>query len=169
VRCVATRASRASCGFLSFSIILQNFSDHTWSQYYDKERLLCIGKNTEAKVVQRTVRHLLENDLEAKIAQTTPQDALDLLTSIKGIGRWTVHVALCDWLADWSYYPFEDLTVRTWAGKLWHGVQWPQDDRQFAALWQEINGGHTGIITFYLLSCAATRQVPQPYVQEVLF
>jgi DNA-3-methyladenine glycosylase II len=92
-----------------------------------------------------------------------------MLPSIKGIGQWTAHVALCDWLADWSSYPFEDLAVRTWAGKRWHAVPWPQDKRQFAALWQEINGVYTGIITFSLLSYAATRQAPQPSVQEVLF
>jgi 3-methyladenine DNA glycosylase/8-oxoguanine DNA glycosylase len=133
------------------------------------EDLQTEGLGFKAKVVQWTARSLLENDLEAKIAHMAPQEALALLTSIKGIGRWTAHVALCDWLADWSYYPFEDLAVRTWARKLWRGVQWPQDERQFAAHWQHINGDHTGAITFYLLSCAATRQTPHPYAQEVLF
>ncbi len=132
------------------------------------EDLQTDGLGFKAKVVYGTVRYLLENDLEAKISQTTPQEALDILTSIKGIGRWTAHVALCDWLANWSYYPFEDLAVRTWAGKLWHSVQWPQDERQFAALWQEINGDYTGVITFYLLSCAAAQQAPQRHIQEVL-
>jgi len=133
------------------------------------EDLQTEGLGFKAKVVHWAALCLLENDLEAKIAQVSPQEALALLTSIKGIGRWTAHVALCDWLANWSYYPFEDLAVRTWAGKLWGGVQWPHDERQFAACWQQINGDYAGVITFYLLSCAATQRIPQPYAQEVLF
>ncbi|HEU5381469.1 MAG TPA: hypothetical protein VFV38_39105, partial [Ktedonobacteraceae bacterium] len=121
------------------------------------EELQAEGFGFKAKVLHRTAQLLLENDLETAVAQVSPAEALALLTSIPGIGRWTAQITLCDWRADWSLYPFEDLAVRTWAKKLWTGVSWPQDERQFAACWQQINGGYTGIITCYLLSCAATQ------------
>jgi DNA-3-methyladenine glycosylase II len=133
------------------------------------EELQAEGLGFKAKVVHGTALSILEHDLEAKVTKQSPVEALDMLTAIKGIGRWTARVAICDLFADWSYYPFEDLAVRTWARKLWPGVQWPQDDLAFAAYWQQMNEVHSGIVTFYLLSCAATQHVPQPYVQEVLF
>lgn len=132
------------------------------------EDLQAEGLGFKAKVVHRTALFFLENDIEIKLAQSSPQEALTLLTSIKGIGRWTAHVALCDWLANWSYYPFEDLAVRTWARKLWTSIQWPYDERQFAACWQQVNGDYAGIITFYLLSCAATQHIVRSHTQEVL-
>jgi DNA-3-methyladenine glycosylase II len=133
------------------------------------EELQAEGLGSKAKLVRETALYILEHDLESKVAKQSPTEALDVLTSIKGIGGWAAHIAICDLFADWSHYPFEDLAVRTWARKLWSGVQWPQDDQEFAAYWQQINGNQSGIVTFYLLSCAATRQISQPYVQEVLF
>ena len=133
------------------------------------EELQTEGLGFKAKVVHRTALHMLEHDLEAKVAALAPAEAIDVLTSIKGIGRWTAHVAICDLFADWSLYPFEDLAVRTWARKLWLGMQWPQDEQTFAAYWQQVNGSQCGIVTCYLLSCAATQQVSQSYVQEALF
>lgn len=133
------------------------------------EELQAEGLGFKARVVQRAALSILENDLEVKVANMTPEEVLDKLTSIKGIGRWTAHVTLCDLFADWSHYPFEDLAVRTWARKLWSDMPWPQDERHFATLWRHINGTHVGIVTFYLLSCAATQQTPQHYAQEVLF
>ena len=133
------------------------------------EELQAEGFGFKAKVVHETALSILEHDLESKVAKQSPTEALDVLMSIKGIGRWTAHIAVCDLFADWSHYPFEDLAVRTWARKLWSGVQWPQDDQEFAAYWQQINGDQSGIVMFYLLSCAATRQISQPYVQGVLF
>jgi DNA-3-methyladenine glycosylase II len=152
---------------------------HAGKTYYDFPSLETIsrisledlqteGLGFKAKVVQSVALHLLENDVEAMIAQMAPEQARERLMLIKGIGRWTAHVALCDLHADWSFYPFEDLAVRTWARKLWSGVQWPQDEQQFAARWQQINGDHIGVITFYLLSCAATEHLSQRSAQEVL-
>ena len=153
---------------------------HAGKTYYDFPSLEAIsripledlqteGLGFKAKVVQSVALHLLENDIEATIAQMAPEEARERLISIKGIGRWTSHVALCDLHADWSFYPFEDLAVRTWARKLWSSVQWPQDEQQFAAHWQKMNGEYVGIITFYLLSCAATEHLSQRSPQELLF
>jgi DNA-3-methyladenine glycosylase II len=133
------------------------------------EELQTEGLGFKARVIHQTALHILERDWEVRVAKQSPAEALDLLTTIKGVGRWTARVAVCDLFADWSLYPFEDLAVRTWARKLWHGVQWPQDDLAFARYWQQINGSQCGIVTFYLLSCAATQQIAPPYVQQALF
>ena len=133
------------------------------------EELQAEGLGFKAKVIHQTALHILEQDWETKVAKQSPGEALDMLTSMKGIGRWTAHVAVCDLFADWSLYPFEDLAVRTWARKLWHGVQWPQDALAFAKYWQQVNGDQCGIVTFYLLSCASMQQISSPYVQQALF
>jgi DNA-3-methyladenine glycosylase II len=153
--------------------------DNGWS-YYDfptieaiaripVEELQAEGLGFKAKVIHQTALYILEQDWETKVAKQSPVEALDMLTSMKGIGRWTAHVAVCDLFANWSLYPFEDLAVRTWARKLWSGVQWPQDNLAFAKYWQQVNGDQCGIVTFYLLSCASMQQVSSLYVQQSLF
>ena len=133
------------------------------------EELKACGLGFKANVVRHVALSILENALEEKVRQVTREEALHVLQSIKGIGRWSAHVAICDLFGQWQYYPFEDLAVRTWTRKLWPEKQWPTDERAFSALWQELHGASTGLITFYLLSCALTQpSQPQQWRQEVL-
>jgi DNA-3-methyladenine glycosylase II len=112
------------------------------------------GFGYKAKLLPRIALDLLEQRAEEQMHLLSPEKAILLLQQIKGIGRWTAHVAVCDVTGDWSVYPFEDLAVRTWARKLWPERVWPQDERAFLTVWQEVNGPHTGLITCYLLAQA---------------
>lgn len=112
------------------------------------------GFGYKAKLLPRIARDLLEQRAEEQMRLFSPKEAIVFLQQVKGIGRWTAHVAVCDVTGDWSVYPFEDLAVRTWARKLWPERVWPQEERAFLAIWQEVNGPHTGLITCYLLAQA---------------
>jgi DNA-3-methyladenine glycosylase II len=74
------------------------------------------------------------------------------LRAISGVGRWSAGVAVSDFLGCWSEYPVDDLAVRTWAKHLWPEVAWPANPELFDAEWRIRTRGHTGAITFYLLT-----------------
>jgi DNA-3-methyladenine glycosylase II len=112
------------------------------------------GFGYKATLLPRIAHDLLEQQAEEQMCLLSPEEAILFLQQVKGIGRWTAHVAVCDVTGDWSMYPFEDLAVRTWARKLWPERVWPQEERAFLDVWQEVNGPHTGLITCYLLAQA---------------
>jgi DNA-3-methyladenine glycosylase II len=112
------------------------------------------GFGYKARLLPRIAHDLLELQAEERIGLLAPAEAIALLQQVKGIGRWTARVAVCDVTGDWSVYPFEDLAVRTWARKLWSEHVWPQEEQAFFNAWQEMNGPHTGLITCYLLAQA---------------
>lgn len=115
------------------------------------------GFGYKAMLLPRIAHDLLEQRAEEQVRQLSPEKAILFLQQIKGIGRWTARVAVCDVTGDWSVYPFEDLAVRTWAKKLWPERVWPQEEQTFFTVWQEVNGPHTGLITCYLPTGCATR------------
>ncbi len=121
------------------------------------EDLQACGLGFKAKVVRNTAMSILEQGLEEKVRRVPREEALCFLQSIKGIGRWSAHVTICDLFGAWQFYPFEDLAVRTWARKLWPQESWPTDERTFSAKWQALHGTNVGVITFYLLSYALTQ------------
>jgi DNA-3-methyladenine glycosylase II len=92
-----------------------------------------------------------------------PSDELyTALTSVRGIGRWTASVALCDARSDFSYYPIDDLAVRAQARASWASAEWPDDAGAFADAWSAATAPHTPAITGFVLaygvlSAAATR------------
>lgn len=124
------------------------------------EDLKACGLGFKAKVVQETAVRILEQGLEDSVRRVPHEEALCILQSIKGVGRWSARVALCDLFGWWQGYPFEDLAVRTWARKLWPEVPWPTDEHTFSATWQALHGTAVGMITCYLLSYALTQSSP---------
>lgn len=119
--------------------------------------LKACGLGFKAKVVRDTAGSILEQGLEDNVRQVSHEEALCILQSIKGIGRWSARVALCDLFGWWQGYPFEDLAVRTWARKLWPEEPWPTYEHAFSAKWQALHGAEVGLITCYLLSYALTQ------------
>lgn len=120
--------------------------------------LRACGSGYKAPLIPRIAQDLLNKQVEKQLDHCSSEEAIALLQTAKGIGRWTACVAICDLWGDWSVYPFEDLAVRTWAARLWSGVSWPRDERAFLHAWQEMHGAYTGPITFYLLAQAGLVQ-----------
>ncbi|GAC1646757.1 MAG: hypothetical protein NVS4B12_14030 [Ktedonobacteraceae bacterium] len=116
------------------------------------EELSACGLGFKAKIVQYVAHQLLEENIEEQVRQCSSSDAVLLLQRLKWIGNWTAHIAVSDFLHDYSQYPFSDLAVRKWAKLLWQEGDWPNDEATFGQAWKRINGEHTGLITFYLLA-----------------
>ncbi|MBP2186724.1 hypothetical protein [Amycolatopsis magusensis] len=60
--------------------------------------------------------------------------------SVSRIGPWTAGATVADVTNDFSFYPFADLAVRTWAGTLAPAVSWPETEREFGRTWQAMAG-----------------------------
>ena len=116
------------------------------------EELSDCGLGFKAKVIKHVAQRLLEENFEQQVLQSSSPDAVLLLQKLKGIGDWTAHVAICDFLHDWSQYPFGDLAVRKWAKLLWKEGDWPVNEDEFEHAWRNVNGEHAGLITIYLFT-----------------
>ncbi|WP_240634105.1 MULTISPECIES: hypothetical protein [Streptomyces] len=66
-------------------------------------------------------------------------DAAHLVTALTGIpriGPWTAAAAAADFTGDFSIYPHDDLSVRTWAAQIAPAHPWPdKKDKAFGPLW----------------------------------
>ena len=124
------------------------------------ERLIACGLGYKARVIPRVARDLLDTHLEEQIQGLPAEMAVEQLERLKGVGRWTARVTICDLMGNWSVYPFEDLAVRRWAARLWPGADWPREEKAFLHAWQDVNGPYTGVVTCYLLAHANTVSHP---------
>src|SRR5581483_8283148 len=84
------------------------------------EELSACGLGFKAKIIQYVAHRLLEENIESQMRLCSSSDAVLLLQHLKWVGDWTARIAVCDFLHDWSQYPFSDLAVRKWARLLWH-------------------------------------------------
>ena len=130
------------------------------------EDLRACGLGFKAKVIHQAAPHIVEYGLEEKIRRVAPEEQVLLLQSIKGIGRWSARVALCDLFEQWNSYLFEDLALRMWARKFWPEMLWPTEEQAFSEMWRQMHGEYVGLVTFYLLFCAVTSQQSAIYKES---
>jgi DNA-3-methyladenine glycosylase II len=60
--------------------------------------------------------------------------------TVPRIGPWTAGATVADVTNDFSFYPFADLAVRTWAQRLAPSLTWPETEREFGRAWQAMAG-----------------------------
>lgn len=134
------------------------------------ESLQAEGLGYKSRLLPRIASDLLEQHIEQQMTHLSHEALVERLQQVKGIGRWTARVAVCDVTGDWSVYPFEDLAVRTWAARLWPEYAWPKNEKDFLSAWKEVNGIYAGVVTFYLLAQAQIApQSESPGKQLALF
>lgn len=82
---------------------------------FEEEELRRAGLSRQkAGYVQNTARYFLENKLMDTDWTTIPdEDIIDQLTSIKGVGRWTVEMILMFTLHRPDVLPLDDLVVKS--------------------------------------------------------
>jgi len=91
-----------------------------------------------------------------------PGDVLvKALQTVPRIGPWTAGAAVADHTGDFSFYPYGDLAVRTWARRADPTTAWPDDEPGFAALWRDLAGPHLSTLTALTLTWG-DRRVHQP-------
>ncbi|MDJ0460428.1 hypothetical protein [Streptomyces sp. H27-C3] len=83
-----------------------------------------------------------------------PDDLVKALQEVSGIGPWTAAAAAADFTGDYAVYPHDDLAVRTWAANAAPEVQWPDNAREFAALWHRWAPDRPGLHALTTLTLA---------------
>ncbi|XVV04090.1 hypothetical protein ACQPW3_01275 [Actinosynnema sp. CA-248983] len=81
--------------------------------------------------------------------------ASDLVTAVQQvprIGPWSAGASVADLTNFFDLYPFADLAVRTWAKRLAPSIAWPDDEREFHALWQGMAGKQLSAWTLLTLA-----------------
>jgi DNA-3-methyladenine glycosylase II len=84
-----------------------------------------------------------------------PQQMVETLRKVPGIGPWAAGVAVADYTHDWSTYPLGDGTLRRAAAAAARTVAWPSREEEFTARWRQIAGTDLGALTFLTLAWAA--------------
>lgn len=121
---------------------------------HSTESLSSIGLGFKASRLRSVAQALLATDLNRRYATLSSEELASRLRAIPGIGAWTAQTCVSDIHSNWAAYPIDDLAVRTWAKRLWPDGNWPEDPSLFAEQWRRLNGGHLGIVTFFLLAIA---------------
>ncbi|WP_410599797.1 hypothetical protein [Amycolatopsis sp. lyj-90] len=85
-------------------------------------------------------------------AGMTGEQLVAAVQSVHRIGPWTAGATVADVTNDFSLYPFADLAVRTWAGKLAPSVDWPKPEPEFGRLWQAMAGAQLSEWTLLTLA-----------------
>jgi DNA-3-methyladenine glycosylase II len=85
-------------------------------------------------------------------AGMTGEQLAAALQGVRRIGPWTAGATVADVTNDYSLYPFADLAVRTWAGKLAPSVDWPKPEPEFGRLWHAIAGAQLSEWTLLTLA-----------------
>ncbi len=85
-------------------------------------------------------------------AGMTGEQLVAAVQDVRRIGPWTAGATVADVTNDYSLYPFADLAVRTWAGKLAPSVDWPKPEPEFGRLWQAMAGGQLSEWTLLTLA-----------------
>lgn len=91
-------------------------------------------------------------ELGTKWLELAPADLVAEIQSVPRIGPWTAGATVADTTNDYSLYPFADLAVRTWAKRLAPEGSWPDDEPQFAQVWQELAGAQLSERTLLTLA-----------------
>jgi DNA-3-methyladenine glycosylase II len=81
-----------------------------------------------------------------------PARLVTAVQTVPRIGPWTAGATVADVTNDFSFYPFADLAVRTWAARLVPSLVWPQTEPEFAHAWQVSAG--TQLSAWTLLTLA---------------
>jgi DNA-3-methyladenine glycosylase II len=82
-----------------------------------------------------------------------PPDVLvQELQRIPRIGPWTAGTAVADYSNDFTYYPYADLAVRTWAKRAAPSYPWPDSEQAFGRLWQRLADDQLATLTLLTLA-----------------
>jgi len=89
---------------------------------------------------------------EAQWHGLPPEALVEELQLIARIGPWTAGAAVADYSNDFTYYPYADLAVRTWAKRASPSQTWPDSELAFGRLWQRLAGDQLATLTLLTLA-----------------
>ncbi|MER8097422.1 hypothetical protein [Streptomyces goshikiensis] len=116
------------------------------------EGFAAIGAKFNAKGLRAAATAYLDRgDHWATLA---PESLVKELCAVSYIGPWTAAAAAADFTGDHSVYPHGDLAVRTWAGRAAPGIELPDDEKPFEALWRRWAPGRAQLHALTLFTLA---------------
>ncbi len=79
------------------------------------------------------------------------EEVMDTLTSIRGVGEWTVQTLMIAGLGDFTVFPYGDLGIQNLLGNLYqHGTRMTKNE----VIKKAHSWGDAGPMVLYLLMCA---------------
>jgi DNA-3-methyladenine glycosylase II len=109
-----------------------------------------LGMAFKRRPLQAAAEAYLEHG--AKWRELAPDSLTAQLQAVPRIGPWTAHATVADWSNDWSFYPYADLAVRTWAKRAAPSYDWPADEPAFGQTWRALAGEHLCSLTLLTLA-----------------
>ena len=111
-----------------------------------------LGLGYKAPYLVNICQMLLDGALDLEQLRKQPlEDVAHILTDIRGIGMWTVHVLAIAGLGDFTTFPYSDLGIRNLLQKL-YGLQKKPSAKNVESLSE--SWGKGGPMVLYLLMCA---------------
>lgn len=114
------------------------------------EQLASVGLTFKRRPLRAAAEAYLKHEVHWR---GLPPDALvQELQHIPRIGPWTAGAAVADYSNDFTYYPFADLAVRTWAKRAAPSYPWPDSEQAFGRLWRGLAGDQLATLTLLTLA-----------------
>lgn len=117
---------------------------------WDDAAFAALGLAFKARALRNAASAVV--DLEPDAPALAPAELHATLLAFPGVGVWTAGVAVCDFTNDWSFYPIDDLAVRTWAARAAPEQRWATTAAGFADQWTGLCAPHVADATLLLLA-----------------
>jgi DNA-3-methyladenine glycosylase II len=116
----------------------------------DDEQFASIGMTFKRRPLRAVAEAYLKHGSQWR--ELPPGELATQLQLIPRIGPWTAGAAVADFTNGFSYYPYADLAVRTWAKRAAPSCPWPDDEQEFGRLWRRLAGSQLAPMTLLTLA-----------------
>jgi DNA-3-methyladenine glycosylase II len=116
----------------------------------DDEQFANLGMTFKHRPLRTAAEAYLKHGSQWR--ELPPGELVTQLQLIPRIGPWTAGAAVADFTNDFSYYPYADLAVRTWAKRAAPSYSWPDDEKEFGRLWRRLAGSQLAPTTLLTLA-----------------
>ena len=142
----------------AYGLRVAHLNDEGYSLFPAAETVLGLRDEQFASIGLTFKRRPLRAAAEAYLKHEThwrdlpPGALVQELQRIPHIGPWTAGAAVADYSNDFTYYPYADLAVRTWAKRAAPSRTWPDSEQAFGQLWQRLAGDQLATLTLLTLA-----------------
>jgi DNA-3-methyladenine glycosylase II len=113
----------------------------------DELQILGLSKNRANAII--AVSKLDSDGILSELCNSSVTDLFAELIKIKGIGKWTIHYAICRGLGRYDLYPTQDYALKMGIRKLF-GESRLKTDKEVERLLSEF-GKYSGYLAFYIM------------------
>ncbi len=126
----------------------------TSSQLFNsgEERLRALGLGYKTSCILKIASLDVSGEVDLEGLLGCPyEEVMDTLTSIRGVGEWTVQILMIAGLSDFTVFPYGDLGIQNLLGNLYqHGTRMTKNE----VIEKAHSWGDAGPMVLYLLMCA---------------